>query len=49
MRWLSSQAPTVERLPETMDHCGVEGDLIETLSGRIEAVARMLKETRPQL
>ncbi len=43
-QWLSDQGPAVERLPETMSHCGVEEALIEMLSRRIEAVARMLKE-----
>ena len=45
--WLSDQAPTVERLPEMMSHCGVEEALVEALAGRIEVVAKKLQEARP--
>lgn len=46
-QWLADQAPAVERLPQRMKECGAEEELIERLAERIEAVARMLQETRP--
>ena len=45
-QWMADQAPFVKRLPETMNHCGVEEELITKLSGRIARVARMLQEAR---
>ncbi|MFK5927274.1 MAG: HipA domain-containing protein [Desulfuromusa sp.] len=46
-QWLSGHAVAIECLPETMLHCGVEDSLIETLSSRIEVVARMLRDASP--
>jgi serine/threonine-protein kinase HipA len=46
-QWLAYQALSVERLPETLNHCGVEGGLIERLVGRIETIARTLKDSKP--
>jgi serine/threonine-protein kinase HipA len=46
-RWLASHAESVERLPETLKHCGVEEILIEDLVWRIDTIARMLRDTQP--
>jgi serine/threonine-protein kinase HipA len=42
--WLSGQVDEVKKLPETMEKCGVEDDIINRLSGQIENVARGLAE-----
>lgn len=46
-QWLADQAESVERLPETLNRCGVEGSLIEQLAKRIETIARMLQDAQP--
>ncbi len=46
-KWLFGQANAVKRLPETMQACHVDDDIIQRLSARIEDVARGLKETGP--
>jgi serine/threonine-protein kinase HipA len=46
-QWLSDQAQAVERLPETLNRCGVEESLTVRLAERIDAVARMLQDARP--
>jgi serine/threonine-protein kinase HipA len=43
---LAGQASSVKRLPETMNNCGVEAELTERLSDRIETVARMLQKVQ---
>jgi serine/threonine-protein kinase HipA len=47
--WLADCSPEVENLPETMARCGVEENLVDDLSRRIQQVARKLKEARPPM
>lgn len=46
-KWLFGQANAVKRLPETMQACHVDDDIIQRLSARIEDVARGLNEAGP--
>ena len=46
--WLADLAEDVKRLPETMQDCHVDDDIIQRLSGWIDEVAAGLVETRPR-
>jgi serine/threonine-protein kinase HipA len=43
-RWFAGQATEVEGLPDLMESCGVESDIIEKLNRRINNLARTLRE-----
>ena len=43
-KWFAGQATEVEGLPDLMESCGVEPDIIEKLNRRINNLARTLRE-----
>jgi serine/threonine-protein kinase HipA len=46
--WLADLGENVKQLPDTMNECGVDDDIIQRLSGWIDDVARGLVEIRPR-
>ena len=46
--WLADLGEDVKRLPETMQDCHVDDDIIQRLTGWIDEVAAGLVETRPR-
>jgi serine/threonine-protein kinase HipA len=47
--WLADLGEGVKKLPETMQDCHVDDDIIQRLTGWIDEVAAGLVETRPRL
>jgi len=46
--WLADLGEEVKRIPETMQDCHVDDDIIQRLTGWIDEVAAGLVEARPR-
>ncbi len=48
-KWFTGQATKVERLPDLMENCGVEHDIIEKLNMRVNHLTQTLRDAESKI